>query len=228
MKRENAFTLIELLVVVAIIAVLISLLLPSLVQSRIHAKRVVCTSNLRQLYQGFIMYTDNNSGKLPISQNHTDGDPNTNTWVPYIYNYTVRFDPPKTGSSSYFDKFTTSVFRCPSNENALDPDRSKLFWVSYGIPFLINGTWASGASAAMISSINEPKRPDKAVLIGDSFRDPGLIQMNDYITYYNAFAIRHNGSLNKIMFDGQIKTKTIYNRWELEHYLKYDDGDAIN
>jgi prepilin-type N-terminal cleavage/methylation domain-containing protein len=222
MKRRNAFTLIELLVVIAIIAVLISLLLPSLANARNQAKTVVCMSNLNQMYKGFIMYTDNNGGKLPISQNYTDGDPNTNNWVSYIYDYVVQYDPNKTGSSGYFDKFTKSVFRCPANGNALDPDRSKLLWVSYGIPFLINGTWASGASAAMISSINEPKAPDKAVLIGDSYRDPGLIQMNDYITYYNTYAIRHNESLNKIMFDGQVKTKTIYNRNEIEYYLKYE------
>lgn len=54
--RRNAFTLIELLVAIAIIAVLASLLLPSLKNARETAKSAVCINNLKQIYLAFSLY----------------------------------------------------------------------------------------------------------------------------------------------------------------------------
>jgi prepilin-type N-terminal cleavage/methylation domain-containing protein/prepilin-type processing-associated H-X9-DG protein len=55
-KRSKGFTLIELLVVVAIIAVLISILLPSLARARAMARMSVCQNNFHQLALANQMY----------------------------------------------------------------------------------------------------------------------------------------------------------------------------
>ena len=55
--RKKAFTLIELLVVVAVIAVLIAILLPSLGKARDRAKATACMANVRNIYQAMCLYS---------------------------------------------------------------------------------------------------------------------------------------------------------------------------
>jgi len=65
-NNETGFTLIELLVVVAIIALLIAILLPSLARARESAKRTICGHNLRSITNACKTYAFDNQGWWPI------------------------------------------------------------------------------------------------------------------------------------------------------------------
>ena len=66
MRRRCGFTLVELLVVIGIIALLISILLPTLTRAREAANRAACLSNLRQLGTAFHLYGVSYKNTIPI------------------------------------------------------------------------------------------------------------------------------------------------------------------
>jgi len=69
----GGFTLIELLVVMAIIAILAALLLPAVSQGKLHAQRVSCTSNLRQVGLAYHNFVHDHGGKFPMQAPTRDG-----------------------------------------------------------------------------------------------------------------------------------------------------------
>jgi prepilin-type N-terminal cleavage/methylation domain-containing protein len=76
MRRHRAFTLIELLVVVAIIALLIAVLVPSLSGARERARAAVCASNMRQTGQLIQIFAGQYEGRAPgIGMFQSGGNP---------------------------------------------------------------------------------------------------------------------------------------------------------
>lgn len=125
--QKRGFTLIELLVVIAIIAILASILFPIFAKAREQARKITCTSNVKQLATAFVMYAQDNNQQFP----GTDGGV---TWVSRV--------APYVGGSQ-------QMFACPS-------DTSKdTGGVSYGISGLMLRKDGSGVKDAAVTSSSE-------------------------------------------------------------------------
>ena len=75
-KVRRAFTLVEMLVVIAIIGILISLLLPALSRARETARKLKCSSNLKNVALAMQAYEEVNAGYYPPSINFPTYDAN--------------------------------------------------------------------------------------------------------------------------------------------------------
>ena len=112
-STRRGFTLVELLTVVATIAILAALLLPALSSAKTKARQTTCLANLRQLGAAWIMYKDDNGGKL-VEAYPVD---NADVWVKgNMTNATEAVDQSFIQAGKLFPYGqNTSIYHCPGD-----------------------------------------------------------------------------------------------------------------
>ncbi|HEX7860724.1 MAG TPA: type II secretion system protein [Verrucomicrobiae bacterium] len=130
-QATSGFTLVELLVVIAIIAILASLLLPALASAKERARTIACINNQRQIYIGWLTYSQENNATLP--GNSGGGTEESPVWVSGTMSYEtdpwfsksgrdstnkLLINPGKYGSIGPFVG-KADVYKCPSDSSWL-------------------------------------------------------------------------------------------------------------
>ena len=119
---RGGFTLIELLVVVAIIALLLAIIIPTLGKAKSYANRLICANRIHQQYIGVSLYSNDNKDIVP--------NPGTGWWF-----WDLSFF--STNDISRYAGFDDSeIFFCPANRTKKHYDAR--FW---------QFTWVSPSSA---------------------------------------------------------------------------------
>lgn len=75
LSKKRGFTLIELLVVIAIIAILAAILFPVFARAREAARKSSCSSNMKQIVTGMLMYAQDYDEKFPAGKDNCSHGP---------------------------------------------------------------------------------------------------------------------------------------------------------
>ncbi|MHB9069387.1 MAG: prepilin-type N-terminal cleavage/methylation domain-containing protein [Sedimentisphaerales bacterium] len=175
--RRFAFTLVELLVTTAIIALIMTILVPVLRAARLQARSVICSSNIRQIQVSLVAY-ENQNGTFPcgIREDNTalvlmsdlagnyPGVPSRDKagkWWFQFLGYT--FDAAKTDSR---------VLWCPSRCVQDISPKPNILCGNYGVNRAIckdaNTPYSSGEYVGTPLGVSKISRPESKLLIVDS------------------------------------------------------------
>jgi prepilin-type N-terminal cleavage/methylation domain-containing protein/prepilin-type processing-associated H-X9-DG protein len=161
---SRGFTLVEMLVTMAIIALLISVLLPSMSRARVTTLRVVCASNIRQCGLALWGYAQENGSNLPPACNSA-------AYAPAIFRLNSTYD-----LRSYLRRNIRDfkAWQCPALGQLLPIDDAiNTRFASYGTYDYYPGRAYPdfGTGAALPTRLDSAPRQSQLVAMQDVYYD---------------------------------------------------------
>jgi len=224
-KRVTAFTLIELLVVIAIIAILAAMLLPALGKAKNKASQTRCTSNLKQLGLGMMLYLTDNRDTFAGSASRNTYGHQPDDWIYWRTNMIATAPINKSPVISLLGNMTIDqaikLFRCPMDRD--DSGRLQTGQPYYLFSYTMNsygGTKNEGMSSipGQPFKITQVKRPSAKIMLaeevaaakrGDTPPPPinyqAVIDDGRWVPTGNYITVRHQGKGDVVFADGHAR-----------------------
>ncbi len=239
----TGFTLVELLVVIAVIALLIAILLPTLEQARIRTRAVICQSNLKQWNVIWTMFLDDTGGSFGLSDYHAYPGEKPYWWYDYYIRpeiEDIRFCPM---AKEIADPTGQNIMNSRGGKflawGRLGPFGTKEYdmYGSYGLNAWIH-VYFGLVSIAPITcydcwdTIDVPS-PDNVPLwfdcgslnthlFDDQIGPPSSETMVVTIDAQSCIIDRHNGGINCLFMDSSVRKVGLKELWTLKWHRNFD------
>ena len=231
-EKKN-FTLLELLIVIAIIAILASLLLPSLNQVRAKAQSISCVNNCRQIGLGLSQYVQDSANVLPPYAHNSGMTP---TWVDYLMGpssksgrYTSYYNEVEWGAGPQGAYISLALLECPTAMAEYSKGKQEIRDYAGRNPFI-------GANSQIFNRVESTpdggvkldrlRSPSKKILLADvsciALNNLGLYRWTPRTDFCGAYGsnigwgyvdARHLNAVNLLHAAGNVSTLKVANRY---------------
>ena len=211
MSSENnrGFTLVELLVVISIIALLLSILMPTLAKAREQAQAVLCSARLKQINVAYSLYViDNKTGCLGFTYGGTPLQPGWklcgnnpyarwNGWYDYGHGLAGYLGLGSSDSTSADRKKIKAMLYCSKSKN-VQVSHATSYAVSqyFGFDALLGEQVKRTSDTVMLMD---------GISIGPYTGNPRFVYFTSPIRYDNRYYPLEDGGPTDIMFQGIAK-----------------------
>jgi prepilin-type N-terminal cleavage/methylation domain-containing protein/prepilin-type processing-associated H-X9-DG protein len=246
MSRRKGFTLIELLIVIAIIAVLLSLLIPAVQRSKEQARAALCMTNMKQWAHATVLYTQKYNDKLWLDAYADDPQGNRQTllgdWMEVLRPFYGTLDKIRTCPSAKKPcedpggERRGSVDTCWGSPDDVTETSRGGYWGSYGLnrwvtnPNRDDDRWIKRTTETMAEDIPvfmdsthwhfRPHHDDPIPPHASEVYSDVPVDAPEQI--WRVTIDRHFGGVNGSFLDGSVRKVYLWDLWSLKWHRGFE------